>query len=169
MIFYVCQKGLKQDEQNGRTLQKALNRPVWLLYWDAGLPFRKNLEAMSQEAWHNGDGFDVIAGEGMGGFYALEAAKDITTCAVAFSPAMHPKERLKDQSAEVRGSYPDSLRVPEWLPVAGFASENDPDIVLARDFFADFKVLGDGHWTEQPECIETVRQYENITGNVPLN
>lgn len=167
MIFYVCQKDSRKDEETGRLLQTALNRRVWLLYWDASLSFRKNADAMAHDAWKASDGSDVIAGEGIGGFYAVEVAKDVMTCAVAFSPAMHPKAFLQEQDEAVRSTYPECLSVPEWLPLAGFARKDDPDADLIRASFPDFRELGDGHWTEQAECLDAVRGYENIAGISP--
>ena len=132
MIFYVHGFNSSRDSSTGRMLREQIGRPVKCLGYDCSKPFKENLEELGKEAWQAMDGFDVIVGSSLGGFYACEMVKELQTCAVVFNPAMKPKSQLKQFLGEnvnfatgekwmftddILNSYPEELRAPKGLPV----------------------------------------------------
>lgn len=189
MIFYVHGFNSSKESSTGKMLAEQSGRPVVCLGYDCSRPFKENLEKLSLEAWKDMDGFDVIVGSSLGGFYACEMAKELQTCAVVFNPAMKPKSQLKQFlgenvnfatgekwtfSEDVLNSYPEELKAPKGLPVMAYASKNDEvlpgNAELAAKEFSDFEYIEGPHRIESfRKYIDVIKQYENILGMAPAD
>lgn len=187
MIFYVHGFNSSRDSSTGRMLREQIGRPVKCLGYDCSKPFKENLEELGKEAWQAMDGFDVIVGSSLGGFYACEMVKELQTCAVVFNPAMRPKFQLKQFLGEnvnfatgkkwtftedVLNSYPEELKAPKGLPVKAYASKDDEllpeNALLAEKEFEAFEFIEGGHRiTDFRKYLDEIKRYENILGVSP--
>jgi predicted esterase YcpF (UPF0227 family) len=187
MIFYVHGFNSSRDSSTGRMLREQIGRPVKCLGYDCSKPFKENLEELGKEAWQAMDGFDVIVGSSLGGFYACEMAKDLQTCAVVFNPAMKPKSQLKQFLGEnvnfatgekwmftddILNSYPEELKAPSGLPVKAYASRKDEVLPgngeLVFEAFNDFEWMDSGHRVADfRKYLDEIKKYENILGVSP--
>lgn len=187
MIFYVHGFNSSKESSTGKMLAEQSGRPVVRLGYDCSKPFKENLEKLSLEAWKDMDGFDVIVGTSLGGFYACEMAKELQTCAVVFNPAMKPKSQLKKFLGEninfatgekwmftddILNSYPEELKAPRGLPVKAYASRNDEVLPgngeLVFEAFNDFEWMDSGHRiADFRKYLDEIKKYENILGISP--
>ena len=187
MIFYVHGFNSSKDSSTGRLLMEQSGRSVTCLGYDCSKPFAENLEAMALEAWKDMDGFDVIVGTSLGGFYACEMVKELQTCAIVFNPAMKPRMQLRKFLGEninfstgekwmftddILNSYPDELKAPNGLPVKAYASKKDEVLPgngeLVQEAFDDFEWMDSGHRiADFRKYIDEIKKYENILGVSP--
>jgi predicted esterase YcpF (UPF0227 family) len=187
MIFYVHGFNSGKESTTGKLLQAQIGRPVCRVGYDCAKPFKDNLAKLEDQVWDGSDGFDVIVGTSLGGFYAVELVKSLQTCAVVFNPAMRPKSQLRMFlglnvnfatgerwvfEPSILDTYPEELKAPKGLPCMAFASKADEllpgNALLAEKEFEAFKFIEGGHRiVDFSKYLDTIVHYENVLGVSP--
>ena len=188
MIFYVHGFNSGAGSSSGRLLARQLGVEVHPLEYSSDGMFADNFESLKQQVNTHGDGFDVLVGTSMGGFYALMLSQAMLTPCVAFNPVVEPRRQLRqflgrnvnfvtqkayDFTEAMLDSYPERVAGPGGnVPVQVYVSEIDEllqgNADRVRRIFPDCTVTRTSHrMTDFSRYLATIRQFENLMGVHP--
>ena len=188
MIFYVHGFNSGAGSSSGRLLARQLGVEVHPLEYSSDGMFADNFESLKQQVNTHGDGFDVLVGTSMGGFYALMLSQVMLTPCVAFNPVVEPRRQLRqflgrnvnfvtqkayDFTEGMLDSYPERVADPgNNVPVQVYVSETDEllqgNAELVRAIFPDCTVTRTSHRIgDFSPYLATIRSFENFLGVHP--
>ena len=188
MIFYVHGFNSGAGSSSGRLLARQLGVEVHPLEYSSDGMFADNFESLKQQVNTYGDGFDVLVGTSMGGFYALMLSQAMLTPCVAFNPVVEPRRQLRqflgrnvnfvtqkayDFTEAMLDSYPERVAGPGTnVPVQVYVSETDEllqgNAELVRAIFPDCTVTRTSHRIgDFSPYLATIRSFENLLGVHP--
>ena len=188
MIFYVHGFNSGAGSSSGRLLARQLGVEVHPLEYSSDGMFADNFESLKQQVNTHGDGFDVLVGTSMGGFYALMLSQVMLTPCVAFNPVVEPRRQLRqflgrnvnfvtqkayDFTEGMLDSYPERVADPgNNVPVQVYVSETDQllqgNAELVRAIFPDCTVTLTSHRIgDFSPYLATIRSFENFLGVHP--
>ena len=188
MIFYVHGFNSGAGSSSGRLLARQLGVEVHPLEYSSDGMFADNFESLKQQVNTYGDGFDVLVGTSMGGFYALMLSQAMLTPCVAFNPVVEPRRQLRqflgrnvnfvtqkayDFTEAMLDSYPERVAGPgNNVPVQVYVSETDEllqgNAELVRAIFPDCTVTRTSHRIgDFSPYLATIRSFENLLGVHP--
>lgn len=189
MIFYIHGFNSSGNTTTIELLRKQLNKHVEPLFYESGDTFQKNISSLLQQFDAKSDGFNLLIGTSLGGFYAIVMSAITLTPCVVFNPVTQPREQLNKflghQKNYVTGeeydfthhqlySYPEDLNYYNInvlnVPMKVYCSKND--LVLKNNIkyitkeFDDYEILNtDKHRIDDfSPFIDTIIKYENFFG-----
>jgi len=185
MIFYIHGFNSSAASFSGRLLERQLGVTVHVLEYRSDGMYSDNIASLQGQLNKGRDGFDVIVGTSMGGFYSIMLSVAVRTPCVAFNPVVEPRRQLRqflgrnvnfstretyDFTEAMLDSYPDRVASPATnVPVHVYVSETDEllqgNAELVRRIFPGCTVTRTAHRiADFTPYLATIREFEDAKG-----